>query len=117
MDFDSRNSCGKDDIWVKVGFVSAVVKSGTNGRSSQSSVIGISTDVGGDNFVSLVDDDADDGSSSPSFCLLNVDDICGEVNSEFYFEWILSYAKHSGHSFPIGYHFPFWVRILSWIKG
>ena len=76
--------------------------------SIRSSVIGITTDVGDDDFVPLVDD-ADDGSSSPSFCSLNVDDICGEVNSEFDFELILS-AEHSGHSFTICNHFPFRVR-------
>jgi hypothetical protein len=119
--FDGRKPCDEDDVWIKLDFVSAVVENGTDGiiciaSSSRSPVIGITTDVGDDDFVSLVDD-ADDGSSSPSICSLNVDDICGEVNSGFDFEGIFSYAKHSGHSFIICNHFPFLVRRWSWIEG
>jgi hypothetical protein len=114
IDFEGRKPCDEDGVWIKVDFVSAVVENGTDGiicfaSSSRSPVI---ADVGDDDFVSLVDD-ADNGSSSPSFCSLNVDDICGDVNSEFDFE----YAKHIGHSFIICNHFPFRVRRLSWIEG
>lgn len=116
IDFDGRKSCGKDDVWVKVDFVTAVVGSGNGGIicvANRSYVIGITHDVGDDDFVSLVDDD--DGSSSPSLCSLNLDNFCGVVRSEFDFEEMLLYAKHSGHSFIICTHFPFRVRRLSWI--
>ena len=49
-------------------------------------VIGITNDVGDDNFES------DDGSILPYFCSLNLDDFCGGVGSEF-FDWLTSWIK------------------------
>lgn len=50
--------------------------------ASRSCVIGITHNVGDDDFEFLLD--ADDGGSSPSFCSLNLDDFCGVVSIEFF---------------------------------
>ena len=78
--------------------------------ASRSYVTGITHDVEDDAFVSLIA--ADDGSSSPSFSSLNLDDFFGVVSIGFDLQEMLFIlnAKHKGQSFIISTHFPFRLR-------